>query len=820
MKKESQQSRNRWRTWYRDAVQGIRPCLPRLHLKTRRTPNLWSTRRRFNVWNQSFTDGDPGKNAVFHSFLSTRPWGCPIWLHEKGLHSPWCHTHSYKDWSYFLNLPVAEARDFHCCSHVFENLGKETIPSDHAAVRLVIQKPTNRGHQSKRIPSWMSKHPVFCSLWQQLHDDHRFSTDPFCAPAEFKVLLHKAKKMTRRELSRQTPGCIGAKLLITSTALRACRNRHLGTLMRRCETWKLIGDCFDASSFECIDFQRPIQIIAILTRENLEAREAEVTNLPSTQTEKDIALARCRSGQRAWRNKKPVLSLSAVTDEEGHLLENEDESGRRLCEDWWTIFQAREEGPRHHQHENIFRCVQQAPDDISWTLDQAEFDDLLALKKDSAPGPDGIPYGACRCAGRLGSKFHFDVYKAVLEGSGIPDCFADSATVLVPKTSDIDDHGRIIRSPDALRPLTLCNCDYKLLTSAICRGLHWYTMRCIHTSQRYISSKQMTDNIFEIETIALAHVACAPQESGVLLTDFAAAYPSVNHSWIFSVVENIGLPAFLCHFLWSVFKGQHHTRGICGSRTRTIPDGQRCTTRLSCERLSFYNGLWSDLPTASRDNYPKEPRQPGFLAACTMRLCWRSRCCFIILSRIDVCAGTSFPFHRLHCNLIVNAAGFSMATKSMILWGPGSRRIAKSFAKCRFFRHTEYVGTRIGPHGHLHRWAAPRKKFIQRVMKINASTKSLVERFCDFKVYAISVLSFIGSVCAPDNATSKPQEFSREPMNARWKREQIPVVSGPGCDCTRAIGDRLDTLDWSRCSWPSLNALNCLDKNQLADVPS
>ena len=44
----------------------------------------------------------------------------------------------------------------------------------------------------------------------------------------------------------------------------------------------------------------------------------------------------------------------------------------------------------------------------------------------------------------------------------------------------------------------------------------------------------MTDNIFEIETIALAHVACSPLESGILLTNFAAAYPSVNHSWIFS----------------------------------------------------------------------------------------------------------------------------------------------------------------------------------------------------------------------------------------------------------------------------------------------
>ena len=44
---------------------------------------------------------------------------------------------------------------------------------------------------------------------------------------------------------------------------------------------------------------------------------------------------------------------------------------------------------------------------------------------------------------------------------------------------------------------------------------------------------------------------------------------------------------------------------------------------------------------------------------------------------------------------------------------------------------------------------------MQRVMKINPSTKSLVDRLCDFKIYAISVLSFIGSVCAPDKATLK-----------------------------------------------------------------
>ena len=63
-----------------------------------------------------------------------------------------------------------------------------------------------------------------------------------------------------------------------------------------------------------------------------------------------------------------MLTLSAVTDEEGHPLENEDGSGRLVfCEYWRTFFQARQEGPRHHQHEEILRCVQQVPDDISWT---------------------------------------------------------------------------------------------------------------------------------------------------------------------------------------------------------------------------------------------------------------------------------------------------------------------------------------------------------------------------------------------------------------------------------------------------------------------
>ena len=158
---------------------------------------------------------------------------------------------------------------------------------DHAAVRLVIQKPCRRGHQNKRIPQFGCPNIPFLVLsCSNFMTTTVFSPNPFCALAEFKVLLHKAKEITTRELLKQTPDCIGAKLLITSTALRAYRNRHLATLVRCCEAWKPVEDCFDTLSFECIDFQRLCQIFASLTRENLQAREAEVSTLPWTQTGK------------------------------------------------------------------------------------------------------------------------------------------------------------------------------------------------------------------------------------------------------------------------------------------------------------------------------------------------------------------------------------------------------------------------------------------------------------------------------------------------------------------------------------------------------
>ena len=137
--------------------------------------------------------------------------------------------------------------------------------------------------------------------------------------------------LTRHDLLRCTPTSPGAKLLIAATAMRAFRNRHLGTLVRCCAAWEPVGQCFDEITFERTKFHGLSQIIASLTRENIAERDAAVHNLPWTQTEKGNALTKCGLSLRAWVPKKPMLCLHAVTEDEGRPIDDEDESGRRLC---------------------------------------------------------------------------------------------------------------------------------------------------------------------------------------------------------------------------------------------------------------------------------------------------------------------------------------------------------------------------------------------------------------------------------------------------------------------------------------------------------
>ena len=120
----------------------------------------------------------------------------------------------------------------------------------------------------------------------------------------------------------------------------------------------------------------------------------------------------------------------------------------------------------------------------------------------------------------LVAKFQFAAYEAILRIAALSTSFGASRTVFISKPTEVDAQGLTISSPEALRPLTLCNCDCKVITAAICSGLRRYSIECDHPSQRCVTQCIVADNIFEIETAAVALRTGYSEDPGICLTDF------------------------------------------------------------------------------------------------------------------------------------------------------------------------------------------------------------------------------------------------------------------------------------------------------------
>ena len=62
----------------------------------------------------------------------------------------------------------------------------------------------------------------------------------------------------------------------------------------------------------------------------------------------------------------------------------------------------------------------------------------------------------------------------------------------------------------------------------------------------------MKDNIFEVETTVLAHLACETRNS-IFFIDIVCAYPRVNLSWIIHDIDKAEVPRYACRFLRSIY---------------------------------------------------------------------------------------------------------------------------------------------------------------------------------------------------------------------------------------------------------------------------
>ena len=98
------------------------------------------------------------------------------------------------------------------------------------------------------------------------------------------------------------------------------------------------------------------------------------------------------------------------------------------------------------------------------------------------------------------------------------------------------------------------------------------------------------------------------------------------------------------------------------------------------------------------------------------------------------------------------------------------------FPAVQIHDHARYLGVEIGPGAAGHRCTKARNNFVGKCARIRSSSQSLVQRFDSFKICALSVLSFIGSVTEPDAATIMAENHALQRF-----RQALSTLSRPRC---------------------------------------
>ena len=171
------------------------------------------------------------------------------------------------------------------------------------------------------------------------------------------------------------------------------------------------------------------------------------------------------------------------------------------------------------------------------------FRKVIAHIRNTAPGPDGIPYAAYKKCLDLCLPIFVDAWGWLWEGSGaIPQDFNHATMAcLPPKASGTDPALEDFYAPENTRPLSIVNTDNRIIAAAMKRGLEKSADDWVSQAQQgFIPGRSMASNILQVELEGRRR-AKVGKKGAIVLFDFAAAFPSVDQGFLLTVLEAVGV---------------------------------------------------------------------------------------------------------------------------------------------------------------------------------------------------------------------------------------------------------------------------------------
>jgi hypothetical protein len=371
---------------------------------------------------------------------------------------------------------------------------------------------------------------------------------------------------------------------------------------------------------------------------------------------------------------------------------------------------------------------------------------------------------------------------------------------LLPKGTKPGDEVHIVRSPENTRPLSLSNSDGKIFAICVKNVLEPPVAGWAAEEQAgFVQGRQMLKNIADVEMVGASLSAEMQNRAAMIFFDFAAAFPSLAHAFLWMALEMMGVPVGVIYALKACYKGCWHwlRYGRACLRVFAVLAGVKQGCPLS--PLLFFIATDPFIRAVKSTLHPQSAiRAYADDIAIIVRNLWREGPAIAAMFELYKKA-TCLALKDQKCVVVPLWSYTPMNVRDMLL------EILPIWSRFKVEDSALYLGLWIGPGARHKSWESALCNYQKRVEMLLTFKAGMWISCLLYRVFAFSSLSFVAQA-----KRIPAQAFKAE------KKAIMKILGGPGNWISLPIAFRMDDLFRMPGAFPSLKAVGLAAKTRLA----
>ena len=377
------------------------------------------------------------------------------------------------------------------------------------------------------------------------------------------------------------------------------------------------------------------------------------------------------------------------------------------------------------------------------------------MDKWATAGPDGISNGIFKYLRNVGPTIFLELINGIIDGKEqVNGDFNYAIMCCIPKTvGETSAEGEAAHTADATRPISIVDGANRILAAILKVALERCIGEKISEMQRgFLQNRSMLSNIIDID-FAAQKISIKSCRGALLLFDFRAAFPSMNHDFIWDTLNSVGLPEQYVAAIREFYKQNVHYIKLL------FPGPEvKSGVRQGCPLSGLLFAICADvLLTKMREVLCNEDEIGRAFADDTAAVVNDYIKTIPVLARL-------FEEYEQISGLALNIK----KTVFIPLWPHNSecglrnliRELCPAWRNVKIASKAKYLGFVIGPGARDDSWEAPTTKYMKRISSWEDMQCGMLWNSMFYNIFAVTTLEFVAQLEDVPDSVLKVEEWA------------------------------------------------------------